>query len=142
MKVLVVDGTNHRLGRLASIVAKHLLNGYHVHVINAEKIIISGKKKMVLEEYRKWMEIRGRANPRKGPKHYRRPDDLVRDVIEGMLPTKKYKGRAALKRLRVHIGVPEGLPNVGITRFPEAEMGSLRNFITVGELSRLLGAEW
>ena len=88
------------------------------------------------------MEVRGRTNPRKGPKHFRRPDDIFRQVVRGMLPIKKAKGREALGRLRVHVGVPEDLSNVSKTTFPEASAGKLGGrFITLGELSRYLGVE-
>merc|ERR1712100_833879 len=41
-KVVVIDGRGHLLGRLASIVAKQLLQGQHVVVVRAEGIVISG----------------------------------------------------------------------------------------------------
>ena len=40
--VIVVDGKGHLLGRLASIVAKQLLNGKKIVVVRTEQIIISG----------------------------------------------------------------------------------------------------
>ncbi len=142
-ELVVVDGENHILGRLGSYVAKLLLSGKRVVVLNAEKVVISGKKHMVFEEFDKWMEIRGRANPRKGPKHYRRPDDLVRQTIAGMLPKKKYKGRAALRRLRVYIGIPAEFKQVEKVRFPDAMADKLAcKFVTVGEVSKHLGAKF
>jgi hypothetical protein len=40
--VVVVDGKGHLLGRLASIVAKQLLNGKKVVVVRTEALVISG----------------------------------------------------------------------------------------------------
>ncbi len=139
---LVVDGSGQILGRLASLVAKRLLEGERVIVVNSEKIVLSGRRSTIFREYDEWMEVRGRTNPRKGPKHFRRPDDIFRQVVRGMLPIKKAKGREALGRLRVHVGVPEDLSNVSKTTFPEASAGKLGGrFITLGELSRYLGVE-
>ena len=41
-KEILIDGKGHLMGRLASIVAKHLLNGQRVVVVRAEKILLSG----------------------------------------------------------------------------------------------------
>ena len=39
---VVIDGKGHLLGRLASIVAKQLLNGQKIVVVRCEEINISG----------------------------------------------------------------------------------------------------
>ena len=43
-KEIVVDGRGHLLGRLASIVAKHLLNGSHITVVRCEEINQTGSR--------------------------------------------------------------------------------------------------
>ena len=45
---IVVDATNHIAGRLASNVAKLLMKGNRVSVVNCEKIMMSGKTNQVL----------------------------------------------------------------------------------------------
>ncbi|MEM2617995.1 MAG: 50S ribosomal protein L13 [Candidatus Hadarchaeales archaeon] len=138
-----MDGSGQILGRLASLVAKRLLQGERVVVINAEKIVISGRRSRILREYNEWFRVRGRTNPRKGPKHFRRPDDLVRQVIGGMLPMKKTKGREAFRRLRVYVGIPPEFSGVQAVSFPEASSDRLRGSrMSVGELSRYLGAKF
>ena len=44
-KLVVVDCRAHMMGRLASIVAKELLNGQHVVLVRAEEMNISGSRK-------------------------------------------------------------------------------------------------
>jgi len=44
-KVVVVDARAHMMGRLASVVAKELLNGQHVVLVRCEGINISGSRK-------------------------------------------------------------------------------------------------
>ena len=47
---VVVDATNHIAGRLASNVAKLLLQGQRVTVVNCEKIMMSGKRETQIRE--------------------------------------------------------------------------------------------
>ena len=44
--VVVVDGKGHLLGRLASIVAKQLLQGKKIVIVRSEQILISGSCKI------------------------------------------------------------------------------------------------
>ncbi len=44
-KTVVIDGKGHLLGRLASIVAKQLLEGAKITVVRAEAIVVSGSSK-------------------------------------------------------------------------------------------------
>lgn len=139
---LVVDATNMILGRMASLVAKRLLAGERVVIVNAEKAVISGSRKNIVEEYKEYVLAKRRLkNPEKGPKKYRRPDMMVKRAIRGMLPYKKPRGRAALKRLRVYIGVPEEYRTAQLVRFEEADASrlALRKYMTVGELAALFG---
>ncbi len=41
-KEVAIDGRGHLLGRLASIIAKELLNGQKVAVVRCEELMISG----------------------------------------------------------------------------------------------------
>ncbi|MEM4269848.1 MAG: uL13 family ribosomal protein, partial [Candidatus Caldarchaeum sp.] len=50
-KTYVVNAEGYRLGRLASKVAKLLLEGHRVKVFNAEKALITGSRSSILEHY-------------------------------------------------------------------------------------------
>jgi len=99
-EVKVIDAEGLVAGRLASIIAKRLLLGERIVVVHAEKAIITGKRERVLEWYGKRVtEWRTYYNPEKrGPKIPRRPDKVFKRMVRGMLPRKKPRGRAALKR--------------------------------------------
>jgi large subunit ribosomal protein L13 len=57
-----------------------------------------------------------------------------------MLPYKKYKGKEALKRLRVFINTPEELKNKEKITFSEIDSSKLRcSFIKVSDLSYKIG---
>ncbi|MCS7138847.1 MAG: 50S ribosomal protein L13 [Crenarchaeota archaeon] len=133
-KVLIVDATNQILGRMCSMIAKRLLEGYMVHVINAEKARISGSKHSFIREYVKFLEIKSVRNPKHTPLHPRNPATYVRRVVRGMLPMGKKKGKDAFRRLRVHIGDPGNLKGQPV-RFEEADAARLggRSF-TLSEL--------
>ena len=122
---------------MASLVAKRLLNGEKVVIVNAEKAVISGKRKSLIAEAKRFLEV---GHPRKGPYHPRRPDELVKRTVRGMLPRRKPKGQQAYKRLRVYIGVPENLKGKETIRLLEADAGKLRcSYIKVSELSEAIG---
>ncbi len=136
----VIDGEHKVLGRLSSPIAKMLLNGNTVNVVNAEKIVISGHRKDMLEEYKRRIELRDKANPEHSPYISRRPDLLVKRTIRGMLPYRKPKGKSAYKRLRVYMGVPEGLKGSEAYDIKAKASDELyENSITVRELANKLG---
>ncbi|MCS7120496.1 MAG: 50S ribosomal protein L13 [Nitrososphaerota archaeon] len=136
-EVTVIDAKGLILGRMASIVAKRLLAGEKIVIVNAEKALISGKKASIIEESMKFLEV---GHYRKGPIHPRRPDTIVKKVIRGMLPRKKPRGIQALKRLRVFIGVPREFENVERETISEADAGKLKcPYITVSQLSQSIG---
>ena len=138
---VVYDGKDKILGRLASTVAKQLLLGKNVAVVNAEQCIISGSKESILSKYKERIDLIEKANPEHSPYWPRRSDLLVKRIIRGMLPYhKKPSGKAAYKRLRVYIGIPNELkdakPIAIETRNPkELYVSSMK----VSEVSKLLG---
>lgn len=106
---VVIDADGAILGRLASKAAKLALEGKEVVILNAEKAVVSGKKRAVLEEVKRKLRTGTLGSVKKAPTHPRRPDLYVRRVIRGMLPWKKHKGKAAYKRVKVYIGAPKNL---------------------------------
>ena len=125
------------LGRMSSKVAKKLLNGEEVVIINAEKTVISGKKKSKILEAHIFLEV---GAPERGPFHYRRPDRIVRKTVRGMLPMDKMKGKNALAKLQVFLGVPEELKNQKPEAVPDAQAKNLRGpQFTLAELAREIG---
>ena len=103
MKSIVIDGKGCVLGRLGSYAAKELLKGNSVSIINAESVIVSGKKEIVAEKIKKKRAMGG-GGSLKGPKYLRQEDRLLKRMIRGMLPWEKSKGREAFKRLRCYKG--------------------------------------
>ncbi len=135
---LIIDASDHILGRLASYVAKMALEGQDVIIVNAEKAVISGNKKSILDEVKKKMKTRSLGSQEKAPSHPRRSDLFVRRVIRGMLPRKKTSGKVAYKRVKVYIDVPEEYANKPALRISEAEVSRLgrSRYIAVEDISK------
>lgn len=126
-----IDAHNAVLGRLASNVAKQLLAGESVVIVNAEKAIITGDPLGIKQKY---AERRRRGSPQHGPFFPTRPEHIVRRTVRGMLPKTKH-GRAALKKLRVCSGVPPALE--GAEKFPARKIRT--DFMTIAELAKSMG---
>ncbi|MFP3214167.1 MAG: 50S ribosomal protein L13 [Nitrososphaeria archaeon] len=139
-ETIYIDGSGLIMGRLASKIAKLLLEGKKVYVVNAEKILISGNRRSIIEEWKRKLEIKSIINPRHNPIHYRRPDRIFRRVVRGMLPYRKPKGRTAYKNLTVVHGIPEQFKSVKFYKPEEAiAKGFPTDYIMLGELAKELG---
>ena len=133
----LIDGDGLILGRMASIVAKRLLNGERINIVNADKVVISGKRLQVINEKKKFLEVGGRG---RGPIHWRQPHRIVRRTIRGMLPYRKNRGREAFKKLKVYIGVPEEFEDIETERLYEVHSRGLGGkYVTVGEVAKNIG---
>jgi large subunit ribosomal protein L13 len=134
----VIDASGLILGRLASVVAKRLLSGESIVIVNAEKAVMSGTRLSRVKEARAFLEI---GHPGKGPFHPRRPDQIVRRTVRGMLPHRLPKGRMAFKRLKVFLGVPADFKNATFQTVPEVDVSKLKcPYVTVGELAKEIGS--
>ena len=124
---IVINGDKHLAGRLCSVVAKMLLNGNRVVLVNAEKILISGSRANILKENELRLEITSRVHPKHGPFHPRRPDTYI-------------EGNAAKKLLRVYISVPEKYQKAEQKTIETAlAPRSLSYYTTIGELCSSMG---
>jgi large subunit ribosomal protein L13 len=135
-----VDGTDHLAGRLSSNVAKMLLQGNHVTIVNCEKIMISGSRRNIIKNYKDFLSISSILHPEHGPYHPRRPDTIIAKMIRGMLPRKKPSGQAALRRLRTYIGVPSQFRSAKKIVLDKAKITrASANYTSMAELAREVG---
>ena len=111
----VVDAADQRLGRLATKVAStlrgkhkaifspHMDTGDFVIVVNAEKVVLTGRK----EDQKVYYRHSGRPGSLKEEtaRHLRtrRPIKLVEIAVKGMLP-KNRLGRQLYRKLKVYAG--------------------------------------
>jgi len=130
---MIIDAKNAILGRLASYVAKQLLNSKDVVIVNSADAIITGNPKQIVSKYLKKRRV---GSPQHGPFFPKKPDLIMRRTIRGMLPKTK-KGRSAFKKLRVHISVPDNLKDKKMEKIAVKKVKI--NFIYLKELAKALG---
>jgi large subunit ribosomal protein L13 len=111
----VVDAEGQTLGRLATRIADtlrgkrkpeytpHMDTGDFVVVVNAEKIAVTGKKLDDKIYYRHSGYPGGLRQRTLGEQLARRPTEVIRKAVKGMLP-KGPLGRQMIKKLRVYSG--------------------------------------
>ena len=111
----VVDASGAVLGRLASAVASrlqgkhnplytpHVDTGDWIVVINADKVVLTGKKLDQKNYYRHSGYIGGLKSKTARELRDKKPEDMVRLAVKGMLP-KNRLGRKQLKKLKVYAG--------------------------------------
>lgn len=133
----IIDASSATLGRLSTNVAKRLLNGEEVAIVNTEKAIISGKKPAIKNRYKQKREV---GTYRKGPFFPRTPERIVKRTVRGMIPYQTPHGRAAFKRLKCYVGIPKEFEGKKTESIKEAEKQPV-DFVTIEELSRYLGAK-
>ncbi|MCL4403262.1 MAG: 50S ribosomal protein L13 [Candidatus Marsarchaeota archaeon] len=137
---IVYDATEKVLGRLATGVAKQLLSGKKVAVVNAESAIITGSPKVLAAKYKTRLDLQDKANPEHSPYWSRRPDMLVKRVIRGMLPYHRPKGKSAYRLLKVYMGVPEELKGAKRVEYESKDPDRLYvRYTKISELSKALG---
>ena len=111
----VVDASDKILGRLASAVAvrlrgkhkpeyaPHLDTGDFIVVVNAAKILTTGRKLDQKKYYRHSGWIGGLKETSLRDILATKPEEVIRNAVRGMLP-KNRLGRAMLKKLKVYAG--------------------------------------
>lgn len=112
---LVVDANGKTLGRLASQLAgvlrgkrkpeytPHCDVGDFVIVVNAEKIAVTGRKRTEKRYYRHSGYPGGLRSRTLAEMLARRPEEVIRKAVKGMLPRSRL-GRAQLLKLKIYAG--------------------------------------
>ncbi len=135
---MFVDAKDCVAGRLASCLAKELMKGKKVFVVNAGEAVVSGDPKWVEDEFVKKVN---RGDPYHGPFYPRVPDRVLKRIVRGMLPYNKPRGREAFKRLKVYISIPEELKDKNFIRIPGTENRFEGKFVTLARLSERFGVK-
>ena len=137
---MIIDATDLIVGRFVSTVAKRVMLGEKIDVINCEKAVISGSRGDIIARFK---HKRRRTTPAKGPFIHRMPDRFMRRIIRGMLPYKKEKGRNAFENVMCYIGVPPQFEGKKFETVEEANVATRKTtkFITVADLCQEMGAK-
>jgi large subunit ribosomal protein L13 len=139
--MVLINAQGLIVGRLASIVAKKLLEGDEVTIINAEKAVLSGAKTATFAEYKQAVD---RGGKEKGPYFPRRPDAILKRAVRGMLPYKTQRGKDAMARLMIYIGTPSDIQGKSAVTLEKASVDRLSSYkyMELGDMSKQLGAKF
>jgi large subunit ribosomal protein L13 len=111
----IVDASDMTLGRLSTVVASHLAGkhkpvyttyedtGDHVVVVNAEKIRLTGNKRIDKMYRHHSLYPGGLKEIAAGKLLQTHPERLVETAVKGMLP-KNSLGKAMARKLKVYVG--------------------------------------
>jgi large subunit ribosomal protein L13 len=138
VKYTIIDGKDLVLGRLGSTLAKRLLLGESIKLVNCQEVVILGRKKFLVERYKN--KISNKVI-KQGPYYSRAPSDIVRRAFRNMLPYKNQRGIEAYKRLKCFNSVPAALKDEKLGTVEEAQVDAETTFYytQVGEICKALG---
>ncbi|MBI0583058.1 MAG: 50S ribosomal protein L13 [Methanomassiliicoccus sp.] len=134
---IIINAEGHILGRLSTNVAKRLLNGEDVIVVNAEKAIITGNRDMVFDNY---TAKHNRGKQINGPFFPKRADLILKRTVRGMIPFKSPRGREVYRHLKVFVGVPKDLESAKMEKVEAATNLWTDKYVTLGEVAEHLGS--
>jgi len=131
------------MGRLASIVAKEILNGQRVVVVRCEELEMSNSIYANRVEFRAFVKKRTNTNPKRGPFHEVGPAELFKRCVRGMIPRKTARGAAALLRLKAVEGIPAPYDAMKRMVVPAAlrvlKLRPGRRYTNIGEFAKTIG---
>jgi len=104
--MIIIDGKNATMGRLASYVAKQALRGEELIVLNCKEVIITGNRQFIKEDYQQ--RRRRVGSNQKGPRVSQTPEKIVKKAIRGMLPNHRWgRGKEVLKKIKCYNETPK-----------------------------------
>lgn len=130
--MIVIDGKDAVLGRLAQYAAKESLKGENVAIVNCEEIMITGNRKDIMGKF--WGSRQRVGSSQMGPKISRLSEKIVKRAIRGMLPNvrKGGRGKEAFQRIKCYVGIPKNFENSKMIEMSEIK----HKFIKVRELEK------
>jgi large subunit ribosomal protein L13 len=136
--VVIINAQGHVLGRLSTYVAKRLLNGDEVIVVNAEMAVITGSRDEIFNRYYGKYK---RGKIINGPFFPKRADLIMKRTVRGMIPFKNPHGREVYRNLKVFVGVPKELASAEMMKVEAATNVWTDKYVTLGEVSEHLGSK-
>jgi len=130
-KEIIIDASNGILGRIASYAAKQAMLGKNVIIVNCNNALLTGRKRMVIEEY--GIARRRGGTSLNGPHFPKHPERLFKRTVRGMLSYTQQRGLDALKRITCYNSVPkeyESTDKISLSRQTKSKT------ITLSELSK------
>ncbi|KAF7692993.1 60S ribosomal protein L13a [Cucumispora dikerogammari] len=143
MNHLYINADKHVGGKLATHIAKALLEGDKVTVVHCEKLVYTGPVHRGVGKFEAYLNKRRIVNPLKGQFHFREPSKFFKRTISRMVPKRFFRGQEALSRLELYEGCPKELENIVFDVCPKALLSYTadpkRKFYILGDLLKKYG---
>lgn len=140
MIIMIVDAKGLVAGRLASKIAKKLINGESVIIINGDAAVVVGKQSAIMPKFKQRVDAAVKSNPHYGPKYDRIPSKILRRMVKGMLPNKKRTAERLIDNLKVYNDNPKNLEKA--EPIEEVRCNEKHDFMTLKEVAKQLGGKW
>ncbi len=136
-----IDGTNLRVGRVGTIVAKKALMGEEINIFNCAEMVISGNKSDILAKHKRFNEMGTHST---GPFQPKQSFRIVKRMIRGMLPYKKERGSKALALIKCYNKVPEEFKDLKLETIESTDVDNslISKYMTIKEISKFLGGKY
>ena len=137
---ITVNAEGIILGRLCSYVAKKALNGYTVDVVNVEKSVLTGTRRVVLEKFKRF---RNMGEPFHGPFIGRSSRDLFKRSLKRMLPHKISRGVEAFARVKAYKGLPVRYKDTKLETLAGSHVSKVPNtkYVKLERVTEFLGGK-
>jgi large subunit ribosomal protein L13 len=139
---MIINADGLVAGRLASNIAKRIIKGEQVTIINAEKAIMVGSQSAIIPKIKQRVDATVKSNPHYGPKYDRIPSKMLRRMIKGMLPNKKKTAERLLKQLTIYNSVPKQINIEKTETIEKAKCNEKHDFMTLKKIANELGGKW
>lgn len=135
---MIIDAKDLIVGRFATHVAKAALLGQDIHIVNAEKAIITGN---ATQKKALFQQRNNRGTHSTGPYIPKRPHMLLKRMIRGMLPHRTSRGKVALARVKCYTGIPAEFAGKKFDTFKEANKSKLKvlKYVRIEDLTQYIG---
>ena len=135
----IYDAKGVIAGRLGTRVAKQLLGGVKIMVINSKDAVISGSIRVHTDRLAAKRRLTDKKDPAQAIKFPRMPFLMFRRMIKGMLPKQSSRGKDAIRLLRVYDGVPAGIDVSSAIVEKELIKTNLLKSTTIGKICERFG---
>ena len=137
---MIVDAKGLVAGRLASKIAKKLINGESIIIINGDAAVVVGNESAIMPKVRQRVDAAVKSNPHYGPKYDRIPSKILRRMVKGMLPNKKRTAERLIDNLKVYNDNPKNLEKA--ETIEDVKCNEKHDFMTLKEVAKQLGGTW
>ncbi len=139
---MIINADGLIAGRLASKIAKKIINKETIVIVNAEKAIIIGTKQSIMPKYQSRVDAAVKSNPHYGPKYDRIPSKILRKIIKGMLPSRKKTAERLIKQVTIYNLIPKNISLEKAETIAELKCNEKHDFMSLKEVAEELGGKW